>query len=327
MKKEHQEKNFKPSYLLKNKHIQTVYASLFRKLPNLNFRVEIFTLSDGDFVDCYYYFKHAEDSKLVVLFHGLAGSYKSPYIQGTIEKLSQNGFNCVLMHFRGCSGKPNKLPRSYHSGDTQDAKEFVAFLKTKYKADKLFGVGYSLGANMLLKLLGENKQNCLLDAAVAVSPPMKLDICANSINKGFSKYYQYRLVQELNAMLETKYDLFDMNSFIKLKRNDIKNIKTFWEFDEHYTAPVHGFKSAKDYYAKSSSFGYLKSIKIPTLLIHAEDDPFMSKEIIPTKKDVSEFVQLNIQKHGGHVGFVTGSFFKPRYWMEEKIVSYFTSIV
>lgn len=229
------------------------------------------------------------------------------------------------MHFRGCGEKPNLLPRSYHSGENGDAKEFISYLHKKYPMSKLYAVGYSLGANMLLKLLGEEKKSVLLEKAVAISAPMQLDVSANDINQGISKYYQHRLVKELNKSLDAKYDKHDMESLLKLKRSDIKNLKTFWDFDEAYTAPVHGFTCAQDYYTQSSAKQFLKDIEIPTLIIHALDDPFMSAKILPTEEEMSKSITLEVSEYGGHVGFISGTIFKPEYWLEKRIMSFFKS--
>jgi len=316
---------FQPSLMLKNRHIQTVYSSLFRKFPQLEITIESFTLSDGDFVEAYWHTvtNHTHTTPIVILFHGLAGSFQSPYIQGVMRALDYAGFSSVIMHFRGCSGKENLKARSYHSGDTNDALEFISSVKKRYPDAKLFAVGYSLGANMLLKLLGETKEKSLLDAAVAVSAPMLLDICANRMNRGFSKFYQNILLKDLRLMLDKKYDKFNMQELIGLKRKDIKNLKSFWLFDEAYTAKISGFSSAQDYYKKSSAKAYLKEIVTPTLIIHAKDDPFMTPKVIPNKEEVSCSVELEILENGGHVGFISGTIFKPEYWLEKRIVDYF----
>ena len=226
------------------------------------------------------------------------------------------------MHFRGCTGEDNLLPRSYHSGDSGDALEFIQSVKEEFPNSKLYAVGYSLGANMLLKLLGEIKENRLLEKVVAVSPPMQLDVCSDRMNLGFSRYYQHRLVKDLNSALDKKYDKHDMYTLINLKRQDIKNLKTFWEFDGAYTAPIHGFKDAQDYYTKSSSKQYLKHIQTPTLIIHSIDDPFMTKDIIPTKDELSSSVKLELTQKGGHVGFIGGTLFKPEFWLEKRVVAF-----
>ncbi len=320
-------KKFKAAFGLKNRHFQTLYSSLFRKLPSLEIEIENFSLDDGDFLECHWHNKPKINSTtpIIILFHGLAGSYKSPYIQGLMAEAKRNGFAAVLMHFRGCSGKENTLPRSYHSGDSGDALSWIAELSSQYPNSKLFGVGYSLGGNMLLKLLGEVGDKSPLNAAVSVSAPLQLDICADAMNRGFSKFYQHILLKDLNLSLEKKFDKHDMKNFVKIKKKDIKNLKTFWEFDGAYTAPVHGFSSAGDYYTKCSSKQFLKSIKIPTLIIHSKDDPFMTQEVIPSQEELSQSIELELSSNGGHVGFIGGTFLKPDYWLEKRIVGFFSN--
>ena len=310
---------------MKNRHFQTIYSTFFRKLSLLPFKLETFILSDGDFVDCHWYGEEQADYPIVVLYHGLAGSYKSPYIQGILLALKKSAYTVVLMHFRGCSGRSNNLPRSYHSGDTQDAKEFLTQLKQRNPNKKLYAVAYSLGANMLLKLLGEMQEKSLLDAAVAISAPMQLDMCASFIDQGFAKFYQKNLVKELNKSLDKKYDKHPMQEIISLQREKIKNIHSFWDFDAIYTAPVHGFNSAQDYYTKSSAKQFLKHIQVPTLIIHAKDDPFMPVDILPNKDELPSCIKLEVSEHGGHVGFIGGTFLNPTYWTEKRITEFFDS--
>jgi predicted alpha/beta-fold hydrolase len=176
---------------------------------------------------------------------------------------------------------------------------------------------------MLLKLLGEEKSDVPLEAAIAVSAPMLLDVCAHKMNQGFSKFYQHILLKDLHLMLDQKYDKHDMQKLIALKREDIKKLKDFWLFDEAYTAKINGFASAQDYYTKSSSKQYLKYIEIPTLIIHAKDDPFMTPAVIPTKEEISKSISLEVLDHGGHVGFISGTLFRPKYWLESRVVAFF----
>ncbi|MEA3229165.1 MAG: hydrolase [Campylobacterota bacterium] len=316
---------FQPSFFFKNRHTQTLYSSFFRKLPNLEIEIETFELDDGDFVECHWYNKPKINSStpIIILFHGLAGSYKSPYIQGVMSEAKKEGFASVVMHFRGCSGKENHLPRAYHSGDSGDALAWIETIQQRYKHSKIFTVGYSLGGNMILKLLGELGENSPISASVSVSAPLQLDICADAIDNGFSKFYQWHLIKALNLSLEKKYNKHDMESLINLKKDKVKKIKTFWEFDNIYTAPIHGFDSAQDYYTKCSSKQFLKDIKTPTLIIHAIDDPFMDTKIIPKKEELSKHINLELSENGGHVGFIGGTFFKPNYWLEKRIVKYF----
>jgi predicted alpha/beta-fold hydrolase len=316
---------FKTQGILKNRHIQTLYAPLFRKQPTQKVKEERFQLNDGDFIDCFWHEEQPCDHRpIVTLFHGLAGSFDSPYIQGVMRALKKRGFSSVLMHFRGCSGEPNLLPRAYHSGDTADAIAWIDYLNVKYPNNPLHAVGYSIGGNMLLKLLGEEQEKTPLTSAISVSAPMDLAITAKAINRGFSKLYQQHLLKPLKASLLEKFERFEMEPLLKIDKEEVKAIKTIEEFDELYTAPINGFKSAKDYYIQCSSKQFLKDIAIPTLIIHALDDPFMTKEILPSKEDkVSKTVTFKISKQGGHVGFVGGSCFKPDYWLEETVADHF----
>lgn len=316
---------FKPAFGLKNPHLQTILPALFRKQPRPEIEIEQFELSDGDFVECFWHHKphHKGNTPIVVLFHGLDGSFESSYIQGIMHTLKQEGFSSVLMHFRGCSGKINRLPRSYHSGETGDAKTWIENLTEHYPKSPLFAVGYSLGGNMLLKLLGEWGESSPITAAVSVSAPIQLDMCANKMNRGFSRFYQYNLMKGLKRALLKKYGAHDMQSLIGVDEKYIMKLKSFWEFDDVYTGPIHGFSSASEYYTKSSAKQFLPEITTDTLIIHALDDPFMTPDILPHKKEVSSTVRIESYPHGGHVGFIGGSLVKPYYWLDRRIVHYF----
>jgi len=314
---------FKPPLTLKNRHLQTLYAPLFRKQATPKVEIEHFNLADGDFVEAYWYKNKPTDNRpIVTLFHGLAGSFYSHYIQGIMRALDTKGFASVLMHFRGCSGKPNRLPRSYHSGDTADAKAWINYLTMKYKDSDLHAVGYSIGGNMLLKLLGEEKNRTPLKSAVSVSAPLDLDITAKRINQGFSKRYQRHLLEPLKKTLLEKFNRYDMEKILNRSRDEIKNIKTIEEFDELYTAPINGFGTAENYYKRCSAKQFLKDIKIPTLIIHALDDPFMTPKILPKEEELPKHITMRISEHGGHVGFVNGTLLQPKYWLEEHIIEY-----
>ncbi len=321
-------KRFKPAFGMGNRHIQTLYSSLFRKDLNLNCIKEKFRFSDGDFTECYWYNKPKDgaNTPIVILFHGLTGSYKSLYIQGAMRELAKSGFGVVLMQFRSCGDELNDLPRSYHSGETGDAKAFIEFIKKSYSDSKLFAIGYSLGGNMLLKLLGEYGDSSPLSGAISVSAPLELDVCADVIGDVLCNFYQKRLVDDLNKILEKKFEKHNMSELISLKKSEIRNIKTFWEFDEAYTAPIHGFDSAKDYYLKCSSKQYLKAIKTKTLIIHSLDDPFMIPSIVPNESEISKDVELEIYPNGGHVGFIGGTIFNPEYWLDKRVVQFFKSL-
>lgn len=299
-----------------------MYASLFYKPKKPYFVIEKFTLSDGDFLEPYWSeSKPKKNQSIVVLFHGLAGSYKSSYIVAMMMELRKNGYAVVLMHFRGCATKENTLVKSYHSGETEDAKEYLDYLHKKYPSQKLYALGYSIGGNMLLKLLGEQGENSQLTSAISVSAPIDLKSSAKGINQGFSKIYQWYLLKSIKKKLLKKYEKFDMP--LQATKEDVRSIKTIYEFDELYTAPIHGFKSADNYYELNSSKQYLKDIKVKTLIIHSLDDPFMSENILPYKDEYSKSVELEITKNGGHLGFINGTICKLDYYLEKRVVNFF----
>jgi len=318
---------FKPSFLLKNKHIQTLYAPLFRRNKHLSYTIERFDLEDGDFVECYWYKQEriTHDKPIIVLFHGLTGSYKSPYIQGIMSALAQKGYASVLMHFRGCADNPNLMARGYHSGDTQDAKAWINTLAKRFPHNPLHAIGYSIGGNVLLKLVAESP-NLPLHSAISISAPLELEITAQTINKGFSKFYQRHLLTQLKAIVKEKFKEHPLQKTIGLSQQKLHAIKTIREFDEEYTAKIHHFGSASNYYEQSSAKQYLYKITIPTLIIHALDDPFMTEEILPNPTALSASIRLETFAHGGHVGFVEGSIFKPKYWLETRILDYYKEI-
>ena len=284
---------------------------------------EEFTLPDGDFVELVWQNKKPNDTRpIVVIFHGLAGSVASPYVIGLMKALEKKEFSSVLMHFRGCGRRPNLKSRAYHSGDTADAKVFIEHLHKSYPSSQLHAVGFSIGGNMLLKLLGEWGEKSLLQSAVSVSAPLDLAICADTIEKGFSRNYQNYLLEPLKKSLLQKYEQFDMELLLNISRKEVENIKTIREFDEKYTAKMHGFKSSEEYYKKCSAKQFLKDIKTSTLIIHALDDPFMTPEILPKGDEISKFVILEVSQHGGHVGFVEGVFRNLNYWLDSKISNF-----
>ena len=319
---------FNPSFPLSNRHIQTLYAPLCRKQKPLDLEVEEFDFDDGDFIECHWYHKPSKDNgtPIVTLFHGLEGSYKSPYIQGIMKALENIGYSVVIMHFRGCGDKPNRLPRAYHSGDTVDGRLWIEHIHKLYPSSKLLAIGYSMGGNVLLKLISEWGENSLISKAVSVSAPMKLDICANTINEGFAKIYQRHLLKNLKSTLLEKYKNHNIKELVNLDEDRVKSISSIREFDELYTSKIHNFGSAQNYYNISSAKQYLHKITIPTLIIHALDDPFMSDKILPNKDEISKSITLDIQANGGHVGFVYGSLFKPKYWLEDRVIEYFDEV-
>jgi len=314
---------FHPAKFLSNPHLQTILPLLISQTKSTYIR-EDFYFDDGDFTEIIW--SEAPENKVfehvTVLFHGLGGSIDSHYIQGMMRNLMKAGHLCVLMHFRGCGKKTNASVRSYHAGETQDASDLISFLQKKFSQAKLHAVGYSLGANMLLKLLGTYKSDTPLSSAAAISTPLELEPCTRHLSKGFAKLYQVYLLKSLKSDLLKKSRYHDLESTWGLSSRVINDIRTIYEFDDLYTAPVHGFKDANDYYTKNSSKQYLKEISTPTLMVHALDDPFMPHSVLPLEDELSTSIHLELSNHGGHVGFIEGSLFKPNFWLEKRILDF-----
>jgi len=314
---------FQSAKLLKNPHLQTIFPLLLPQ-NRCDYIREDFYFSDGDFTEIVWSeepgTKHY--AHVTVLFHGLGGSIKSHYIQGMMYTLKQAGHLCVLMHFRGCGIRTNDAERSYHAGETQDALDFISYLQGRFSNAKLHAVGYSLGANMLLKLLGRYKVLSPLHSAVAISTPLELEPCTLHLSKGFAKVYQMYLLKSLKSNLLLKSKKHDLKSQWGLSTTVINKIKSIYEFDDLYTAPVHGFKNAHDYYTKNSAKQYLLDIHTPTLMVHALDDPFMPPSVLPTSDELSKSITFELSENGGHVGFIEGSLFKPNFWLEKRVLNF-----
>ncbi len=309
--------SFKAAPWLKNPHMQTLWAGMIRRQPKLRYRRERLELPDGDFVDIDWTL--GQSGPILIILHGLTGSIESKYARGMMNAVHDMGWRAVLMNFRGQSGEPNRLPRSYHSGETGDLNFLVNTLKEREPETKLAVIGYSLGGNVTLKWMGEQGEHAPVETAIAVSPPFDLAICAKSINSGLSRGYQNKLIREMRLVTEQKFG--NMDPPIELP--DFNQLNDFFSYDDAITAPLHGFRDVDHYYEESSCSKYLKDICIPTLAIHALDDPFMSPVIVPTARMLSKAVTLELSRHGGHVGFVASDrMARPVYWLEHYVPQY-----
>ncbi len=323
----HTPSTFKPAWWLKSSHLQTIYPALFRKAPNPpEHRRERLSTPDHDFIDVDYCGNGKQP--LVILLHGLTGSSRSGYIKGLQTALLKHGFRSAAINFRGCSGSPNNRARSYHSGETEDLHFIYQTLRQREPDTPLGVVGFSLGGNVVVKWLGEQGDQLRLFAAAAVSVPLLLGICATKLDSGFSTLYRNALLKGLKAYMHTKLQHLDNighhQEADKIRAlGDLSNIQSFWQYDDRIVAKLHGFDDVHDYYQRASSRQYLKSIAVPTLLIQAADDPFMTSEVLPAPDEPSPYVQLEFTRHGGHVGFISGSSpFRPTYWLEQRIPAF-----
>lgn len=286
-----------------------------------SYRRERIELADGDFLDLDWH-RDANDKPLVLILHGLEGCSTSHYAQGLVRTLAKTDVQSVVMHFRGCSGAPNRLPRSYHAGETGDLDAIVTLLKERFSKRPLMVTGFSLGGNVLLKYLGEQGSNVDIDRAVAVSAPFMLAESARRMNQGFSKVYQRQLVRSMHHSLEQKFKMLDT----PINLNKLQSQRSFYQFDDYVTAPLHGFADVEDYYTRASSRPYLRSIATSTLIIHAADDPFLTIHAIPSSNELAATVQFELSEHGGHVGFVDGPWpWHRNYWLEQRISRYLIS--
>lgn len=310
---------FKTAWWLPGAHLQTLFPHVFRRHRPPPLQRERIELADGDFIDIDW--SPASAGPLVLLLHGLEGSIRSHYAAGLMRALGECGLQTVLMNFRGCSGEPNRLARSYHSGETGDLAALLAILKARQPQREIYLIGISLGGNVLLKWLGENPAQRLAGRAVAVSVPFELNKAAVKLERGVSRLYQAHLLRKLRhstlakaARLELPVDIADLERW-----------NSFREFDDRVTAPLHGFSGVDDYYARSSSRQFLKNIQTPTLILHARDDPFMTADSIPDSTELGPGITLEISPGGGHVGFIAGSLpWKPEFWLDQRICRAFT---
>jgi hypothetical protein len=314
---------FKPAWWLRNRHLQTLYPVLCRKIQVPALKRERLITPDNDFLDIDWCGEG--DKPLVILLHGLTGSSQSGYIKGLQHVLLTHNFRSVALNFRGCSGESNHSARSYHSGETEDIQFLYQVLRQREPETPFAAIGFSLGGNVLLKWLGEQGNKVSLFATIAVSVPLVLSTCATKLDYGFSKLYRANLLKELKEYISDKqHHLEKLGHSLEAEKikqlGDLSKITSFWQYDEQVVAKLYGFKNAHDYYHRSSSRQFLKSITMPTLIIQAVDDPFMTAEVLPKIEELSKTVQLEITPAGGHVGFISGKNpFKPLYWLEKRI--------
>lgn len=315
---------FKPAWWLPGPHAQTLWASLLRHAPRLQRQRERLWLADGDFLDLDWYGPHQADTPLVLIAHGLTGSSQSHYVVGLQRALADQGWASVALNWRGCSGEANLLPRGYHSGVSEDLAAVISHLQACRPLAPLYAVGYSLGGNVLLKYLGEQGEQCPLQAAVAVSVPFRLDHCAERIGMGFSRLYQAHFMRALGNYVQDKRRQFHARGahehLATLEAlGPSHGMRSFWEFDQRFTAPLHGYADAADYYRRASSRFYLARIARPCLMIQAADDPFVFPHSLPAPDELAAHSQLELHAQGGHVGFIEGSLRQPGFYLERRI--------
>lgn len=318
------ESDFRPAWWLPGPHLQTIWPSLARRRPRLALSSRRIELADGDFIDLAL---GDGSGPRVLVIHGLEGDVQSHYAGTLLDALSRRGYRPIFMHLRGCSGEPNRLARSYHSGASDDLHEVLTHLARDPEGAPLAAIGFSLGGNLLLKYLGERggatgDDAPLLQAGIAVSAPFVLRDAMLRLDLGASRLYRRYLIDKLVRAFQRKFAVLPCPLAM-----DIAAIHDFNQFDEQVTAPLSGFAGVFDYYNRASCRQFLPRITAPTLIIHSLDDPFMFPATVPFEHELGPGITLELTRHGGHVGFVAGNLpWRAVHWVEGRILDFLQDV-
>lgn len=316
--------HYRPPFPFTSGHLQTLYPTLFRLVPPTNPVGERLETDDGDFIDIdWHYSRTGTHIGLAVVSHGLEGHSRKKYPLGMARFLSLQGWDVICLNFRCCSGEPNRLPRFYHSGVTDDLHRVICHGLSK-GYERVVLIGFSMGGNQTLKYLGENPDLVpgQVAAAVTFSVPCRLGdavvVMGTLANRPYMHYFMKGLREKIREKATRFPDLIDIDG--------LDRMITFEPFDDKYTAPLHGFKGAADYYRRCSSAQFIRSIRIPTLLVQAQDDPFLSPSCYPRREaEQSDQFFLEMPRFGGHVGFM-GSWLGQAYWSEQRTQTFFETL-
>ena len=314
---------FEPAWWLRDPHAQTIWSKFARHTPLPPTRRERWELQDGDFLELERHDAPGQSPR-VLLLHGLEGSPRSHYVRGFFAEAAQRGWAADLLIFRSCGDEPNRLLRSYHSGETGDLDLVVRRLIAAEPGRPLALAGVSLGGNVLLKWLGERGDDVPREIAraVAISAPYDLARGSRHLERGFSRVYAWHFLRTLKAKAREKRARFPNAAAWER----VAVARTIWDFDDAMTAPVHGFRDALDYYTRSSSIRFLPRVRVPTLLLSAADDPFLPREVLNEVRTIAAAnarLTLEFPEHGGHVGFVAGSLpWRPAYYAESHALAF-----
>ncbi|MFO1200458.1 MAG: alpha/beta fold hydrolase [Burkholderiaceae bacterium] len=316
---------YRAPHWLAGAHAQTIWPALLAPHRRVAYRRERWETPDGDFIDVDFTAGGGArpDAPLVVLFHGLEGSSQSHYARATMAEVERRGWRGAVAHFRGCSGEPNRLPRAYHSGDSDEIDWVLRrFAGGPARGAPLMALGVSLGGNALLKWLGERGDDAgFVAAAAAVCAPQDLHAGAVSLARGFNRVYTRNFLATLKRKslhkLARHPGLFDGER--------VRTARDFFDFDDAVTAPLHGFRDCFDYWARSSSRQFMGGIRVPTLVINALNDPFVPAHALATPAQVSKAVTLEYPDDGGHVGFLVGPPPGRLHWLPRRVLDAFAA--
>lgn len=311
--------NYRPPLLLRSAHLQTIYPTLYRKTELITAKRKRIDTPDGDFLDLDWSSKNG-DRRLAIITHGLEGHSRGHYCQGMAAALQRGGWDALAWNFRGCSGEPNRNLQSYHSGATEELEIVLEHVFENSDYEEIALVGFSLGGNLMLKYLGDAGENIdpRIQAAVALSVPCDLASSAKQLEHWQNRIYMARFMRSLREKVHEKAVRFPDD----ISTNGLDQMRTFAEFDNVYTGPIHGFRDADDYWAQCSCRHVLNKISIPTLLISALDDPFLTPECFPHEAaKTNPHFHLETPRHGGHLGFVEFNE-QCEYWSERRTIGF-----
>ena len=314
-------KPYRAPWWLPGGHVQTLYAYFFARKPRVVYRRERWEMPDGDFLDLDWIDGDAA-KPLLVLFHGLEGSSRGHYALALMYATRRLGWRGVAVNFRGCSGTPNRLPRAYHSGDSAEIDRVLRHLKSCAPSVPVYAAGVSLGANALLKWLGESGMAAqeVICAAAAVSAPVDLADAGRRLDRGFNRYTYTR--HFLHTLRQKTLEKIAAHR-LPITARAVDAAKTLYAFDDLYTAPMHGYRDANDYWQRASSKPWLNAIAVHTLIVHAHNDPFLSASTYADAGQLGPAITLELPDQGGHVGFVNGAFPGELTWLPNRILDFF----
>jgi len=301
-----------------NGHLQSIYPTLFRKVTGIGYRRERIETSDADFLDLDW--SEVTSDTLVIISHGLEGNSTRSYVLGMVRCMNRYGWDALAWNFRGCSGEMNRKPQFYHSGATYDLHDVVKHVSSLNRYKQIYLIGFSMGGNITLKYLSDYVSDIPeeVKAAATFSVPCDLADSAIKITDSAGGIYMKRFMNLLKHKVRQKAKAYPGS----LSLEGLDQMNSFYEFDNAYTAPLHGFKDADDYWQKSSCKKYLTSISRPALLVNALNDPFLTESCFPIEEAVRQpLLFLETPKYGGHVGFMrfhdSGT-----YWSEQRAVRF-----
>jgi len=312
--------SFNPPFWFRNSHVSTIYPHLIRRMKKMKYQRTRIETPDHDFLDLD--FSKVGGQNLMIITHGLEGSSESGYVKGLAQRANREKWDTVALNLRGCSGEPNRLYSSYHSGKTEDLHTVIDYISQNKNYKKIFLVGFSLGGNLTLKYTGEQAENMpqIVAGVVGISVPCQLSAVSSQLNDASNVIYLRRFIRALKKTALEKKRLFPKSA---MTEEQINNVKSFADFDGLYTAPAHGFENAQDYWDKCSCRPFLKKIKTKTLLINAQDDPFMPISSYPFEEaEQNPNFYFESPKHGGHVGFAGRLNAQASLWHEDRIIEF-----